>query len=108
MYNPFDLNNAFEKQVCERMEEYMSHGTAHDQVLEMIGYDFPYMDSSVWDHCVVYAFLRCHTGADGKAAASIKSVAFLHSDYKDEPLHTHRSDSFQISEDDDIFAAVVV
>ena len=108
MYNPFDLNNAFEKQVCERMEEYMSHGTAHDQVLEMIGYDFPYMDSSVWDHCVVYAFLRCHTGADGNAAASIKSVAFLHSDYKDEPLHTHRSDSFQISEDDDIIAAVVV
>lgn len=43
----FNLNNPFEKQVSERLDEYLKQGLPHDKVLNMIGRDFPYMDNVI-------------------------------------------------------------
>ena len=42
-----NLNNPFEKQVSERLDDYLRRGLLHDMVLDIIGRDFPYMDAEV-------------------------------------------------------------
>lgn len=86
----FDLNNPFEKKkVSERLDKYLNQGLPHDMVLDMIGRDFPYMDSDVRDHCENTAFIHHYTGEDGNIAGTFKRVALLHSKSKDEPFYSH-------------------
>ena len=104
----FNLNNPFEKQVSERLDEYLDRGLPHDMVLDMIGRDFPYMDSEVRDHCENTAYLHHHTGEDGNIAATFKRVALLHGRFKDEPFYSHLGNKFHLRKGEDLFAAVQV
>lgn len=106
--NFFNLNNPFEKQVSERLDEYLKRGLPHDMVLDMIGRDFPYMDSEVSDHCENTAFLHHHTGEDGNIAATFKRVALLNGRFKDEPFYSHLGYKFHLKKGDDLFVAVQV
>ena len=104
----FNLNNPFEKQVSERLDEYLDRGLPHDMVLDMIGRDFPYMDSEVREHCENTAYLHHHTGEDGNIAATFKRVALLHGRFKDEPFYSHLGNKFHLRKGEDLFAAVQV
>ena len=70
----FDMTNPFEKAVCERLNGYMNSGLDHDKALEMIGRDFPYMDTEVQDHCNSEAFAHYYITDDGNLAASMKRM----------------------------------
>ena len=50
------MNNAFERKVEERLQEYLQKGEDHDRVLQMICRDFPCMDEKTRNHCadIVY------------------------------------------------------
>ena len=73
----FDLNNPFEKQVSERLENYMTSGLSMDDTLDAICRDFPYMDNKVREHCENTAFIYYHSGQDGKPAGFLKNVHLL-------------------------------
>ena len=77
-------------------------------VLDMIGRDFPYMDSEVSDHCENTAFLHHHTGEDGNIAATFKRVALLNGRFKDEQFYSHLGYKFHLKKGDDLFVAVQV
>lgn len=62
--NYFNLNDPFEKQVSERIDEYLHRGLPHDVVLDMIGRDFPCMDSEMRDHCENTVFIHHYTGEE--------------------------------------------
>lgn len=104
----FDLNNPFEKKVSERLDKYLNQGLPHDMVLDMIGRDFPYMDSDVRDHCENTAFIHHYTGEDGNTAGTFKRVALLHSKFKDEPFYSHLGQKFHLKKGEDLFVAVLV
>lgn len=104
----FDLSNPFERQVSERLYEYLKLGLEHDTVLEMIGRDFPYMNAEVRDHCENAAFLYYYTGCDGNTVVFVKDVKLVHSKHMERPLHSHLGDNFHIRKGDDIIAAVLV
>lgn len=104
----FDLTNPFEREVCERLDQYLKTGLEHDTVLEMIGRDFPYMDANVRGHCEDAAFLYYYTGCDGNTVVFVKDVKLVHSKHMDRPLHSHLGDNFHIRKGDDIIAAVLV
>lgn len=104
----FNLNNPFEKAVSERLDEYLHRGLPHDVALDMIGRDFPCMDSEVREHCENTAFIHHYTGEDGNAAATLKRVALLHGKFKDEPFYSHLCHKFHLRKDDDLYAAVLV
>lgn len=104
----FDLSNPFERQVSERLDQYLKMGLEHDTVLEMIGRDFPYMDANVRGHCEDAAFLYYYTGCDGNTVVFVKDVKLVHSKHMDRPLHSHLEDNFHIRKGDDIIAAVLV
>ena len=74
----FDMTDPFEKDVCERLNGYMRSGYDHDSALEMIGRDFPYMDTEVQDHCNSEAFAHYYITDDGNLAASMKRMLLLH------------------------------
>lgn len=106
--NYFNLNDPFEKQVSERLDEYLHRGLPHDVVLDMIGRDFPCMDSELRDHCENTVFIHHYTGEDGNNAATFKRVALLHSKFKNDPFYSHLSHNFQLRKGDDLYAAVLV
>ena len=104
----FNLNNPFEKQVSERLDEYLKCGLPHDKVLNMIGRDFPYMDSEVSEHCEDKAFIHHYTGEDGNTAATFKRVALVHGRFIDEPFYSHIGQKFHLKKGEDLFVAVQV
>lgn len=104
----FNLNNPFEKQVSERLDEYLKQGLPHDKVLNMIGRDFPYMDNEVSDHCEDTAFIHHYTGEDGNTAATFKRVALLHGKFIDEPFYSHIGQKFHLKKGEDLYVAVQV
>lgn len=104
----FDLNNLFEKQVSERLDEYLRRGLPHDMVLDMIGRDFPYMDEEVRSRCENTAYVHYHSGPDGNVAATFKRVALLHSRFIDEPFYSHQGYDFHLRAGEDIVVAVQV
>ena len=104
----FDQNNPFEKQISERLDEYLNSGLNHDQVLYMIGRDFPYMDSDVRERCENAAFVHRYTTDGGSAAATYKRIALLHSKSKDDPFYTHLGSMFYLKNGDDLYVAVLV
>lgn len=104
----FDLNNPFERKVSERLDKYLNQGLPHDMVLDMIGRDFPYMDSDVRDHCENTAFIHHYTGEDGNTAGTFKRVALLHSKFKDEPFYSHLGYKFHLKKGEDLYVAVQV
>lgn len=104
----FNLNNPFEKQVSERLDEYIKRGLPHDMVLDMIGRDFPCMDAEVRDHCETTAYIHHYSGKDDKIAATFKRVALLHSKFQDEPFYSHLVNQFHIRKGDDLLIAVQV
>ncbi|MBO7191797.1 MAG: AAA family ATPase [Bacteroidales bacterium] len=104
----FDLTNPFEKTVCDRLEEYLLRGASHDVALDLIGRDFPYLDSDLREKCEIAAYIHCFSGSDDKIAATIKRVAFMHKDYMDDPFYSHNGNTFQVKNGEDIVAAVMV
>ena len=104
----FDLNNPFEKQVSERLENYMTSGLSMDDTLDAICRDFPFMDNKVREHCENTAFIYYHSGQDGKPAGFLKNVHLLNYKNLDEPLCSHLGHSFHIKKGEDLIAAVSV
>lgn len=104
----FDLNNPFEKQVSERLDEYLRQGLPHDTVLYMIGRDFPYMSMKVREHCEVTAYLHHYSGNDGMIASAFKHMVLLHSSSLDDPFYTHQAHHFHVRKGEDVYAAVQV
>lgn len=104
----FDLNNPFEKQVSERLDEYLRQGLPHDTVLYMIGRDFPYMSMKVREHCEVTAYLHHYSGNDGMIVSAFKHMVLLHSSSLDDPFYTHQAHHFHVRKGEDVYAAVQV
>ena len=104
----FDMTDPFEKDVCERLNGYMSSGYDHDSALEMIGRDFPYMDTDVQDHCNSEAFSHYCITDDGKLAASMKRMLLLHEKFMGEPFNSHVRSEFHISEGEKLVIAVML
>lgn len=104
----FDLNDPFEKQVSERLDEYLRQELPHDTALYMIGRDFPYMSMKVREHCEVTAYLHHYSGNDGMIAAAFKRMVLLHSSSLDEPFDTHQAHHFHVRKGEDVYAAVQV
>lgn len=104
----FDMTDPFEKDVCERLNGYMSSGYDHDSALEMIGRDFPYMDTEVQDHCNSEAFSHYCITDDGKLAASMKRMLLLHEKFMGEPFNSHVRSEFHISEGEKLVIAVML
>ena len=104
----FDMTNPFEKAVCERLNGYMNSGLDHDKALEMIGRDFPYMDTEVQDHCNSEAFAHYYITDDGNLAASMKRMLLLHEKSMGDPFYTHTRTEFHIKEGEKIVIAVMM
>lgn len=104
----FDLSKPFEKQVSERLAKYLHLNLPHDRVLDLLGRDFPYMDTDVRETCENIAYLHHHSGTDGNIAAAVKRIALLHSKRIDEPFYSHKGHHFHIKEGEDIVVAVLV
>lgn len=104
----FNLNNPFEKNVYERLKGYLEADIQHDKVLNMIGRDFPYMDTRIRELCENTVYLHFHSGEDGQIVARLKDAVLLHSSQIDEPFYSHKARNFKINDDEDIIVAVMV
>lgn len=104
----FNLEKPIEKAVYERIKMYALSGKDYDTVFEMIGRDFPNLDSSILDTCHTTAFLHYFAGDGEKAAGIVKQVNLLHSDSVGKPFYSHVSRDFNLREGKDVVAAVMV
>ena len=98
----------FEKEVSDRLEEYLASGLSHDTVLELIGRDFPYMDNRIQELCSSDTFVHYYTTTDGRIAAPIKRVLLLHDRNMGDPFNTHVRSEFHIGKGEDLVIAVMV
>ena len=104
----FKLDNPVEKAVYERLKKYVLSGVNYDQAMDMIGRDFPFLDSSVLDACNTTAFVHYIAGQASKAACTIKHVNVLNSNSLSKPFHSHIGRNFRLKDDEDVMAAVMV
>ena len=104
----FNLEKPIEKAVYERIKMYALSGKDYDTVFEMIGRDFPNLDSSILDTCHTTAFLHYFAGDGEKAAGIVKQVNLLHSDSVGKPFYSHVSRDFNLREGKDVVAAIMV
>lgn len=98
--------STFEMTVYERLEKYMQIGLGHDEVLQMIGRDFPCVDEKVRKECEKIAFNHYFSRTGGNIAANFKQMVLLHSKFIDKPFCSHQESQFQIRQGEDIFVAV--
>ena len=104
----FDQNDPLEKAVSERLEHYLHISYTHDDILNAIGCDFPYIDSELMERCEKAVYKHYHTTKDGKVPAVVKRIALLHSKDMDAPFYSHKAETFHIKDGEDLIMAVQV
>lgn len=105
--NIFNLKDSFEKLVSERLEEHMI-GNDYDNVLALMGRDFPFMSAELKAKCERRVFEYYRRNAQGKTFAKLVWMTIGHSRDIDKPMDTHLTTSFHLSEGEDLFVAFQV
>ena len=105
--NIFNLKDPFEKLVSDRLEEHMI-GNDYDNVLALMGRDFPFMSAELKAKCERRIFEYYRRNAQGKTFAKLVWMTIGHSRDIDKPMDTHLTTSFHLSEGEDLFVAFQV
>ena len=103
-----EMNNAFERKVEERLQEYLQKGEDHDTVLEMICRDFPCMDEKTRNHCADIVYRHYFTNEEGKVTATLKHAELMNSSSVDDTLDSHIGCCFHLNKGDDLIAVVLM
>lgn len=104
----FDLCDPFQKKVNERLDDYFMSGRTHDEVLDMIARDFPYMSAELRECCEHKAYKHFFTGDGNRSVALFKRVVVMHGNSTGEPLYSQKGTSFRLCDGEDLVAAVHV
>ena len=74
----FNLDDPFQKKVNDRLDDYFMSGRTHDEVLDMIARDFPYMGAELRECCERKAYKHFFTGDGNRSVALFKRVVVMH------------------------------